>query len=497
MRALPAHRLPTGPAFKIKEIPRTPNAAEPCLRARLSFLLSITYHAPSTRIYHIPLPAQPSSGWGLYPTVDTHAERAHYRSDLLRAAQGPPTLAQGNCRSYGDACLYERVVSTLPLRHLLEFDSANGLLRAQAGCTLDKIIGYILPRGFFLPVTPGTKFPTLGGCLAADVHGKNHHSEGSIAAFVVDIDLVLADGGQITCSRTEHADVFWATLGGMGLTGLIYAATLRLKKISSAYMRTRTIKTQNFDELCQVFEQTQNEYTYSVAWIDCLATGRKLGRSLLMLGEHASAAEAPANEPFKKHLDGGPSVPFFLPSIALNRLSMQAFNTLYYHRQLSRQRDAIAHYNPYFYPLDFVQHWNRIYGRRGFLQYQFVVPFAGGRELMADILNRIAQRGTASFLAVLKTLGAQGEGLLSFPMPGYTLALDIPLHDRGIIPFLQEINREIVRVGGRIYLAKDAILDREDFEAMYPQLDEFKRIKRTCDPNNHFRSVQSDRLGLT
>jgi decaprenylphospho-beta-D-ribofuranose 2-oxidase len=210
------------------------------------------------------LPAQPSSGWGLYPTVDTHAERAHYRSDLLRAAQGPPTLAQGNCRSYGDACLYERVVSTLPLRHLLEFDSANGLLRAQAGCTLDKIIGYILPRGFFLPVTPGTKFPTLGGCLAADVHGKNHHSEGSIAAFVVDIDLVLADGGQITCSRTEHADVFWATLGGMGLTGLIYAATLRLKKISSAYMRTRTIKTQNFDELCQVFEQTQNEYTCSV-----------------------------------------------------------------------------------------------------------------------------------------------------------------------------------------------------------------------------------------
>lgn len=440
---------------------------------------------------------QPSSGWGLYPTVDTHTTRAHYHRDLIRATQGVPTLAQGNCRSYGDACLYERVVSTLPLHHLLEFDSDRGLLRAQAGCTLDKLIAYSLPRGFFLPVTPGTKFPTLGGCLAADVHGKNHHSEGSIAAFVEDIDLVLADGSQVTCSRSQHADLFWATLGGMGLTGLIYATTLRLKKIESAYMRTRTIKTENFGDLCQVFDQTQNQYTYSVSWIDCLATGKKLGRSMLMLGEHATAAEAPSSTPFKPHEDGGLSVPFFLPNIALNRFSMQAFNTLYYHRQLSRQRDAVIHYNPYFYPLDSIQHWNRIYGRRGFLQYQFVVPFAGGREIMADLLTRIARRGTASFLAVLKTLGTQSEGLLSFPMPGYTLALDIPLHDAGIIPFLQEINKEIVRAKGRIYLAKDAILDREDFEAMYPRLDEFKRIKREADPQNHFRSLQSDRLGLT
>jgi FAD/FMN-containing dehydrogenase len=438
-----------------------------------------------------------SSGWGLYPVVDSIVHKALYQRDLVDACQHGPLLAQGNCRSYGDACLYERVVSILPLHHLLEFDAEAGLLRAEAGITLDKLIDFILPRGFFLPVTPGTIFPTIGGCIAADVHGKNHHAEGSIAEFITDIDLVLADGTALRCSRTENAELFFATLGGMGLTGLIYAATLRLKKVESAYMRIRSIKTSNFAELCQLFEQTQDHYTYSVAWIDCLATGKKLGRSILMLGEHASADEAAGKALFKTHNSGRLKVPFAFPDIALNRLSVKAFNALYYGRQWRRQIDATVHYAPYFYPLDSVQHWNRIYGRRGFLQYQFAVPFAGGREIIADILTRIAARGTASFLAVLKTFGPQGQGLLSFPMPGYTLALDIPLHDTGVVAFLQQLTQEITAAGGRIYLAKDAITAREDFEAMYPRLDEFKRIKRQCDPHNHFRSLQSDRLGLT
>jgi len=438
-----------------------------------------------------------SSGWGLYPVVNSMVHKALYQRDLVDVRQCGPLLPQGNCRSYGDACLYERVVSTLPLNHLLEFDAEAGLLRTEVGITLDKLIRFILPRGFFLPVTPGSKFPTLGGCIAADVHGKNHHAEGSIAEFVEDIDLILADGTTLCCSRHKNAELFFATLGGMGLTGLIYAATLRLKKVESAYMRMRSIKTSNFAELCQLFEQTQDHYTYSVAWIDCLATGKKLGRSILMLGEHASAAETAGKTLFKTHSNGGLSVPFSLPDIALSRLSVKAFNTLYYNRQRRHQTDATVHYDPYFYPLDSVQHWNRIYGRRGFLQYQFAVPFAGGRELIADVLTRIAARGTASFLAVLKTFGPQGQGLLSFPMPGYTLALDIPLHDTGVIPFLQELTQEITAADGRIYLAKDAITAREDFEAMYPRLDEFKRIKRECDPHNHFRSLQSDRLGLT
>lgn len=441
--------------------------------------------------------SQTHSGWGLFPRIEAHTVSAHRASDLVHTHPDSSILIQGARRSYGDACLAEQIVSAQPLHHLLEFDAQRGLVRCEAGISLDRLLSFIVPRGFFLPVTPGTKFPTLGGCIAADVHGKNHHTDGSIAQFIEELELLLADGSPVCCSRTEHAELFWATLGGMGLTGAIYAATLRLKQTSSSYMRTRTIKTHNFDDLCEQFEQTQSRYTYSVAWVDSLASGSQLGRGSLMLGEHASASDVSATPPIKPHGSGGPSVPFYFPSATLNRGTMRLFNALVYHRQLRRQREAIVHYDPYFYPLDFLSHWNRIYGKRGFLQYQFAVPFDTGRSLMGDILQRIAQRGVASFLTVLKTLGAESGGLLSFPLPGYTLALDIPLRDPNIVAFLHEITEDVVRAGGRIYLAKDAMIRRTDFEAMYPRLDEFKRIKRACDPRNKFRSLQSDRLGIT
>ena len=436
-----------------------------------------------------------TTGWGLYPTIAAAIQRAYSPRDLIESA-ATPVLPQGNCRSYGDACLYERVVSTLPLKHLLDFDPERGLLRAQAGTTLEKIIRFALPRGFFLPVTPGTKFPTLGGCIAADVHGKNHHGEGSIAAFIEELDMVLADGSQIRCSRNQHPDLFWATLGGMGLTGFVYAAVLRLKKVSSAYVKQRSIKSANFAETCRIFAETQHQYTYSVAWIDSLKKGKNLGRSLVLLGKHADAEEIEARDPFALHNDGRLSAPF-LPNFALNTRSMQTFNTLFYHRQLKRSVDAIIHYDKYFYPLDAIQHWNRIYGRKGFLQYQVVVPFTDGEAIMADLLARIARRGIASLLTVLKTFGAQNEGLLSFPIAGYTLALDIPLSDSSIVPFMRQLNKTIVEVNGRIYLAKDAILEQEDFAAMYPRLERFKEIKRRYDPEHRFRSCQSDRLGIT
>lgn len=437
-----------------------------------------------------------TTGWGLYPIIESSVRRAYYPEDLGKDAGGP-LLPQGNCRSYGDACLYERVVSTLPLKHLLAFDAERGFLRAQAGITLDEIIRFALPRGYFPPVTPGTKFPTLGGCIAADVHGKNHHAEGSIAGFLEDLDLVLADGSTLRCSPTQNPDLFWATLGGMGLTGIIYAATLRLKKVASAYVQQRSIKTANFAETCRIFAETQGEYTYSVAWIDSLKKGKGLGRGLILLGEHADANELKERESFPLHAGGRLTVPSFFPSFALNTWSMRTFNTLYYHRQLRHTADALIHYNPYFYPLDAIHHWNRIYGRAGFLQYQVVVPFADGEEVMADLLGRIAQRGIASLLTVLKTFGPANEGLLSFPIPGYTLALDIPLSDGGVVPFLRQLNKIIVRAGGRVYLAKDAILEREDFEAMYPQLAQFKEVKRRYDPEHRFRSCLSDRLGIT
>lgn len=437
-----------------------------------------------------------TSGWGLYPHVAASVQRVRYLSDLCRAA-ATPILPQGNCRSYGDACLYERVASTLPLKHLLDFDRPRGLLHAQAGITLAEIIRFALPQGFFLPVTPGTKFPTLGGCIAADVHGKNHHAEGPIAAFVESLDMVLADGSTVRCSRSQRADLFWATLGGMGLTGFIYAATLRLKKVPSAYIRQRAIKTANWAETCRVCMETQQEYTYSVAWIDGLQTGRQLGRGRVLLGEHASACELKGKPPFPVHDDGGWTVPFFLPGRLLNAQSLKAFNALYYHRQVRRVTDALVHYDPYFYPLDAVRGWNRLYGRRGFLQYQVAVPYPDGAEVLADLLERIARQGMASPLAVFKSFGPPSNGLLSFPLAGYTLSLDIPLRDAGTIPFLRALNKTVVEAKGRVYLAKDAILEKEDFAAMYPQLEQFKAVKRKYDPEHRFRSCLSDRLGIT
>ena len=437
------------------------------------------------------------TGWGLYPTILGRKDRARYLDEVQSfVGEQVPLLPQGNCRSYGDACLFPRVVSTLELKNLLDFDPERGVLRTQAGITLEEIIGFALPHGFFPPVTPGTKFPTLGGCIAADVHGKNHHLEGSIGNFVEELEMVLANGSFVRCSRRQNSDLFWATLGGMGLTGFIYAATLQLKKIPSAYIALRSLKTVNLPDTLQVFAESQDDYLYSMAWIDCLASGTGLGRGIVMLGNHAPAATPAPTTDFKMHSMNQRNIPFHFPELVLNPFSMRSFNTLYYHRQLRRSSESTVHYDPFFYPLDTIGRWNKIYGRRGFLQYQFAIPFANGLHVMEEILQRIAARGSGSFLAVLKAFGPQ-EGLLSFPIPGYTLALDFPLRDHSIISFLHDLNKIVLRTGGRVYLAKDAILKREDFETMYPKLEEFKKIKRLYDPQNHFRSQQSERLGIS
>jgi decaprenylphospho-beta-D-ribofuranose 2-oxidase len=441
---------------------------------------------------------QLTSGWGLYPSVLAQVDQVRFAKDAVTLARTRrPVLAQGNCRSYGDACLAPHVASFLPLNHLLAFDPERGLVRAEAGITLDKLLRFIVPRGWFLPVTPGTKFPTLGGCIAADVHGKNHHRDGTIGNYVEDLDMVLADGAPVHCSRTENSDLFWATVGGMGLTGFICAAQLRLSPITSASIEMLSIRTANFADTCKVFAETHDQYRYSVAWVDCLARGAHLGRSLVMLGEPAPAGSAEPARALRVHHDVRLNVPVSLPTWTLNRFTVRAFNGVYYNRQRRREAQSRVHYDPFFYPLDRVDHWNRIYGWMGFLQYQFVVPFEGGEAVMAEVLERIAARGTASFLAVLKTMGAEGGGMLSFPMAGYTLALDIPLRDPSTIAFLRELNKSVIAGGGRNYLAKDAILKREEFEPMYPRLEEFRATKRRWDPDNMFRSVQSKRLGLS
>jgi decaprenylphospho-beta-D-ribofuranose 2-oxidase len=437
------------------------------------------------------------SGWGNYPSLSARVRQARHRGDLsLFARERPPAIATGSRRSYGDACLFSNVISTLDLSHILGFDSDKGIMRAEAGVTIDDLIRFALPLGWFPPVTPGTKFPTLGGCVAADVHGKNHHVDGSLGDHVDVLELILADGTQIHCSPTHHAELFQATLGGMGLTGFIYAVTLRLRRVPSAFIAVRSERAGNLRAALQLLSETEGIYTYSVAWIDCLARGGARGRSILMLGNHAEPNQLPAGaKVWQPHSHRRLDFPVDLPEFVLNPLSMRLFNSAYYHRHIRRRRETIRHYDPYFYPLDVVGRWNRVYGRPGFLQYQFVVPFAGGADVLDEILERISRRGTGSFLAVLKSFG-KGRGFLSFPEPGYTLALDFPLTDRTIIAFLREITTLVRDAGGRVYLAKDAILKRDDFDVMYPDLSHFKRVKQRYDPENHFRSAQSERLGI-
>ncbi|MFH1566432.1 MAG: FAD-binding oxidoreductase [Gemmatimonadota bacterium] len=440
---------------------------------------------------------QRTSGWGRFPVIETVRRRARCREDLRRAVdRGEPLLPQGNCRSYGDACLFSRVLSVLEMNHLLAFDAAAGLVRAEAGVTLDDLLAFAVPRGWFLPVTPGTKHPTLGGCVAADIHGKNHHRHGSIGAFVDELEMVLADGSMVRCSRSERPDLFAATLGGMGLTGLIYAASLRLLPIDSSYLAVHTRRTASLEETCRVLQETQEEYIYSVAWVDALCSPRQVGRGLVMLGNHTDSGWPAGAERLAVHRAPRIALPEHLAPLALNRVTARLFNLLYYHRQWRDRAEAVVHYDPFFYPLDAVSHWNRVYGPRGFLQYQYAVPFEGGLELLAETLEVLGRHRPGCSLAVLKTFGAQ-EGLLSFPMAGFTLAMDFPVADGRIVELLRGFTDRVVAAGGRIYLAKDALMEPSQFGAMYPRLEEFRTVRRRYDPQALFRSVQSDRLGLT
>ena len=438
------------------------------------------------------------TGWGRFPSTEGIRLRARGARDLQKHAGSPGSLLpQGNCRSYGDACIWTKVVSTLPLDRLLAFDDERGVVRAEAGITLANLIQFILPRGWFLPVTPGTKFPTLGGCVAADIHGKNHHAQGSIARFVESMEIILADGSRVECSPTQNAGLFAATIGGMGLTGFIYSVDLKLQRVGSAFLTVDSERTGDLRHTCRALVDTQAEYTYSVAWIDCSLRGRRRGRGIVMLGNHAEAAAIGRRPTWRLHPDSGASLPMAMPGWTLNRLTLNTFNYLYYRRQWRRRRRSTEHYDPFFYPLDGVTNWNLLYGRRGFLQYQFAVPFADGIDIIDDVLDRLHRAGFTPTLAVLKTFGDWNGGILSFPIPGYTLALDMAIADGRVVNTLHSATATITAAGGRVYLAKDAVLTREDFEAMYSRLSEFRKIKSHYDPDGRFRSALSDRLGLT
>ena len=349
-----------------------------------------------------------------------------------------------------------------------------------------------LPRGWFLPVTPGTRFVTLGGAVAGDVHGKNHHVDGSFGRHVESFELLCPVGGRRVCSRLEHPELFAATLGGMGLTGLITRVRLRLRKVAGPWMQVRHRPAADLEQAFALLEEGRFQEPYSVAWIDCLAKGRHLGRSVMMVGEHAPGPEPAPSLPEAPTL----RMPFDLPGWVLNPLSLKAFNEVFYRRQAARTRPFLTSPGAFFYPLDSIGAWNRMYGRRGFIQYQCVLPEAGAFQGVQRLLERISAAGAASFLAVLKRLGAESEGMLSFPMPGATLALDLPFKGPETLGLVKALDEEVVRRGGRVNLGKDACLAPETFRAMYPRFREWQIIKQTVDPEGAIQSDLYRRLRL-
>jgi decaprenylphospho-beta-D-ribofuranose 2-oxidase len=434
------------------------------------------------------------SGWGRFPVVDSELLRPRSFEAVGEAVATAGAVARGNGRAYGDAAIgASRTVAMTGFDRVRSFDPVTGRIRLEAGVLLSDLIDTFGPRGFLPFVVPGTRFVTIGGAIAADVHGKNHHCEGGFGRYVESVLLRTGQGETIEASREQNSDAFFATIGGMGLTGVILEATMRLRPVETGWIRERVISASDLDAAMRALEASDSA-TYSVAWIDCVARGNDLGRSLIYLGEHARADElADGAVRFPEGKNPGLAVPVDLPSITLNRTSIRAFNELYYRMGARRAGGShVVSLYPYFFPLDSIGAWNRIYGRRGFLQHQCVLPEQGARDVLGEILDRVSKRGDASFLAVLKKLG-QGDGLLSFPLPGYTLALDFPMKG-DILNFLDEIDRLVVAAGGRLYLAKDARQSRATFEAGYPALQRFNAIRKSLDPAGHIRSKLSQRL---
>jgi FAD/FMN-containing dehydrogenase len=444
---------------------------------------------------------QKISGWGRFPVEPCDVYRPESQRQLaavLECGGQSSFISTGLGRSYGDAALNAGagVISHLRLNRFLAFDPATGVLECEAGVSLAEIIRYFLSRGFFLPVTPGTRFVTVGGAIAANVHGKNHHQDGEFGNFVPEFKLLTPGGETLTCAPNENSELFWATLGGMGLTGVIRSAKLQLRRVESAYVLVDYQKATNLEDALGRMTESDAQYQYSVAWIDCLATGRHMGRAVLMRGNHARAGELPAGmrDPLAAPPRRSSTLPFDLPSLALNSLTVGVFNALFYavHRNAVRQ---VTDMEKFFYPLDAILHWNRLYGRRGFVQYQVALPLEGGLEGLKEMLTRLAQSRRASFLAVLKRFGKASPGPLSFPIPGYTLALDLPVA-RGLAPLLHELDRVLLSYGGRLYLAKDAVTSAESFAAMYPKLEQFRALKRRLDPRGRISSSQARRVGI-
>ena len=441
------------------------------------------------------------AGWGRtnpsVATVHPAGDDAHLVR-LVTEAGRRGVLARGLGRSYGDAAQNGGgvVVDMTARNRVLSVDADTALVSVEAGTSLDQLMRLLLPLGLFVPVSPGTRQVTVGGAIAADIHGKNHHVDGSFGQHVVAMDLLVADG--TIRELTPESELFWATVGGMGLTGLVLRATLRMKKVESAYCLVDTERCADLDDLLRRMAEGDHRYTYSVAWIDCLAHDSSLGRSVLTRGWPATREQLPpklrdqALDFRPKQLAVAPAV---FPSGLLNRASVAAFNEAWYRKAPAERRGEVQSIAAFFHPLDGVGEWNRIYGPKGFLQYQFVVPF-GAEDALRRCIQMLSDMGQASFLAVLKRFGESSGGHLSFPAPGWTLALDIPIGAAALGGLLDRLDEEVIAAGGREYLAKDSRLPASAMARMYPRLDEWRDVRRAADPDGVFTSDLARRLGL-
>lgn len=403
---------------------------------------------------------QKVTNWGNFPIVEKEMKSEDsFKKIKDFVINHNEVIARGNGRCYGDASLGEHIFSTKKLNKFISFDRLNGILECESGVLLSEVLEISVPQGYFLYVTPGTKFISVGGAIASDVHGKNHHAEGCFSEYVIEFKLMTENGDIITCSREENIEKFWATIGGMGLTGIILTAKFKLKNIESVYIRQESIKAENLDEIFTLFEESES-WTYTVAWIDCLQKGKNIGRSILMRGEHAFQHELPQNlnkNPLRLKKKLQPTVPFYFPNFALNSLTVKIFNLLYYKKQSKKEVKNFIDYETFFYPLDAVNEWNKIYGKSGFIQYQMVIPKETGKEGMKKILETIANSGNGSFLAVLKLFGKNNpEAYNSFPFEGYTLALDFKVNSK-LKKLVEQLDSIVQEFGGRIYLTKDSM----------------------------------------
>jgi FAD/FMN-containing dehydrogenase len=435
----------------------------------------------------IEAPVQSVSSWGNVQRAEHPVVRLPSRhAEFPRIAPAASVLPYGNGRSYGDSCLNigGALLATRSLDRFIAFDAERGTLTCEAGVLLAEILDLAVPKGWFLPVTPGTRFVTVGGAIANDVHGKNHHRSGTFGRHVLRFELLRSDGRRLLCSAHENGEWFAATVGGLGLTGVITWAEIQLRRIEGPWMDVESIRFRNLDEFVELCAASDQDFEYTVAWVDCLARGAELGRGILQRANHA-----PAQSRLPRHARQL-TVPVHPPFSLVNGASLRLFNTLYYHRQLTVRNRTLEHYEPFFYPLDGILHWNRLYGPHGLYQYQCVLPGSTALEATAGLLEAISMSGLGSFLAVLKTFGAiDSPGMLSFPRAGITLALDFPNCGVRLERLFRELDAIVDAADGRLYPAKDGRMPGALYRNGYPRWSEFRRFIDPQSSSSFWRRV--------